>query len=456
MTSKKGPQYIAASAVCIGAFGIGTIIGYTGTGESKLRNGDLNGVALDSANMRLLGSLMCLAGCITCVPMGVFCDMIGRKPAMLIACIPYILGWILMIAAQNVPMLLIGRFLSGLGGCSFCVACPMYLSEITEVEIRGRLGNFFQLFITIGILFAYITGAYLDIRVHNIFCACIPVAFVLVFIFQPESPYYSVKKGRLEQAEKALKRLRGQDFDVSDELKSIEDKVNAEKELKTEYMKNLKKPNCKKAFIICMALMFYQQLSGINAVMFYTSFIFASAGSTIEPHISSIIIGIVQVFATIFAVYIVERSGRKALLIVSELLMALGTFLLGVYYMLNDHQMISKSTLKTLGFLPVLSLVIFIIAFSVGLGPIPWAIPGELLIPEIRGRTIGILGCFNWLLAFLMTYLYPYVQEKIGGDIVFYVFTAISASGAFFTLIYIPEPRGKTLDQMQVLLGAKE
>lgn len=130
-------------------------------------------------------------------------------------------GWLLMIFAKNVTMLYFGRFILGMCGGAFCVTAPMYCTEISTTALRGTIGSFFQLLIVSGVLFGYLVGAFLDLMAINIVCAILPIIFVVVHFFMPESPVYLALKGKNDEAAKSLQWLRGAGADITDDLKEI-------------------------------------------------------------------------------------------------------------------------------------------------------------------------------------------------------------------------------------------
>lgn len=451
--AKKAPQIIAAVCICIGALGTGTVIGWTSNITDDLKAGKLNSLELKTDyQLGLVGSLMTIGAMLMCIPIGPIADWIGRKPAILLTVIPFSLGWLLILAAKHDAMVYAGRFFTGVGGGSFCVIAPLYTSEISQTEIRGMLGTFFQLFITIGILYSNVFGYMMPMAMYNILCLAVPIVFAVVFFFQPESPYYDLKRNKPDKAANSFKKLRGKDYDASAEMKEMQQQA-AQVITVQAFKETMKTKQAKKATLICFALMFYQQLSGINAVMFYSKEIFINAGSTLPGHWCVIIIGVVQVIATVIASMIIDKVGRKILLIASAFLMALSLFLLGLYFMMKNHHMCSDSTLKSIGFVPVLSLTFFIIGFSIGMGPIPWLASSEIFPTEVKAKCSSAAAVFNWFLAFLVSFSYLSISNAIGNDITFFIFTIITVTCIPFVIFVMPEPKGKTFQEIQEELG---
>ncbi|XP_057662768.1 facilitated trehalose transporter Tret1-like [Diorhabda carinulata] len=448
---KKLPQYIAAVCICIGAWGTGTAISWTSNITNDLKDGKLNDIKMGDDEIGWVGSLMTLGAMCMCFPIGWIADLIGRKPTVLLTIIPFTIGWLMILFGSNIVMIYIARFLIGLAGGGFCVMAPMYTSEIAETDIRGTLGTFFQLFITIGILYCGVLGYLLALTAFNVACLVIPIIFGVLFVFQPESPRYDLIKGRTDKAENAYKRLRGKDYDYSGEMKALTADIETEAKL-PGFLESMKTKAAKKSTLICFALMFYQQLSGINAVMFYSQEIFRSAGSTLKDSYCTISIQVIQVIATLVASWAVEKFGRKILLMISAFFMALSTGLLGLFFSLKDRELIDD--VSSIGFIPIISLNVFIIAFSLGFGPIPWLASSEMFSPEIKSKCSSAAATFNWFLAFIVTKFYFIFASNLGADVTFYIFTIISATAVVFVLIVVPETKGKTFAEIQAELGS--
>lgn len=203
-------------------------------------------------------------------------NMYGRKGMMLILVIPFLLGWTLVTWAQNLAMLLTGRFILGIAGGSFCISAPLYSTEIAEKEIRGTLGTFFQLEIISGILFVYIVGAFVPLFWTNIICSVFPLIYGIILIFVPESPAYYMIKNRDEEALTSIKWLRGKNFDAELEIESLRSELlsNGHKLSRMTQLKALGEPAAIRAIIIVFGIMVFQQLSGISVVLFFATQIF--------------------------------------------------------------------------------------------------------------------------------------------------------------------------------------
>lgn len=454
---RKLPQYIAALAATLGALASGSMLGWSSPvvfAITQVNSTDYN-FSVTEDQGAWISSLINLGAAFICFPIGLIMDLIGRKKTMLLLVLPFTLGWALIIWAGNVGMLMAGRFITGIAGGAFCVTAPAYTSEIAQDSIRGTLGSYFQLMITIGILFAYGVGNYTSVFVFNILCGLIPILFGAIFFFMPESPKFLAMKGMNEEARRSLVWLRGHEYDVDSELNELRRQQEESQVNQSSFRSNITKRNVIKAIVICYFLMIFQQLSGINAVIFNTSTIFSSAGASISEAVSSIIIGVIQVAATFVSSLVVDRLGRRILLLLSALIMCICSLALGVYFYLKDIHGEGSDVIQAISWIPLLSLSLFIVAFSIGFGPIPWMMAGELCLINIKAFVSSTAGTLNWLLSFAVTSTFSALRVSMGMGQVFWIFSSIMVLAFLFIFFIVPETKGKSVDEIQLLLGAE-
>lgn len=445
------PQYIAGLSAAFGAFCMGASMGWSAPVESMLTVDEAYGFPVSSDQFGWISSLLTLGATVVCIPMGIVIDIFGRKPVMLALIPPYMVAWLLMIFANSVIMLYFGRFILGVCGGAFCVTASMYTTEISTISTRGTLGSFFQLNTVTGLLYGYIVGGYLDLLLINILCAILPLIFAAVHFFMPESPVYYAMKNRTEDCKKSLHWLRGDDCDISEELKEILEETNkGADEKKESIFVALRRPITLKGLSIAVILQALQQWTGINAIMFYSTSIFEDVGSSLEGRVCTIIIGATQVILTIVAALIIDKAGRRILLLISSFFMVITSTLMGVYFQMQADD---PESVKSIGWLPITSILVFIVFFSIGFGPVPWLIMAELFTEDVKSVAGSIAGTSNWFSAFLVTLLFPILKNAIGSAATFWIFAGIAVVAFFYCLICVPETKGKSLAEIQQLLG---
>lgn len=206
-------------------------------------------------------------------------------------------SWLLLIFATGFWMLFTGRLFLGLAGGAFCISAPQYSAEIAEKEIRGIIGTFFQLLINGGILFVYVIGPdwlFTQVVWTNVVCAGVAVLFGVIFFFMPESPVYLVIEDRLDEAKKSYKWLRGEHYDPQGEIDELKEELEEAKRNQITFGEAFRMRSTKMAMIIGFGLATFQQVSGINVVIFYATDIFESAQIQLRSDILTIILGCIN------------------------------------------------------------------------------------------------------------------------------------------------------------------
>ncbi|XP_017754233.1 PREDICTED: facilitated trehalose transporter Tret1-like [Eufriesea mexicana] len=447
--SRKLWQYLASISACFLVVGIGTALAWTSPVLPRLYAAD-SFLSITEEQGSWVSSLLALGAIGGALPSGSMADKMGRKKSLLMLSFPFLASWGLILVATEVRLLYIARFLVGIGVGAGCVIGPTYISEISEVSTRGTLGAFFQLFLTVGIFLAFVLGSVLSYNIFAIVCALIIVLFLVTFYWMPESPVWLVGQGSKQDATAALIRLRGEDYDPRQEISEMQKSAEQNSGRKPTISEMAKAPVTKKAMIASFGMMFFQQASGVNAVIFYTVMIFKAAGSSMPPEVSSIVVALVQLVMSGVAALIVDRAGRKPLLMISTGIMSASLIALGYYFKQKD----SGNDVSSLGWLPLTSLIVFMVSFSIGLGPVPWMLTGELFSAESKAVASSVAVMLNWFMVFVVTKTFPTMNEQLGIDMTFWIFAAIMASATLFTRMLVPETKGKTYQEIYEELQA--
>ncbi|XP_057340466.1 facilitated trehalose transporter Tret1-like isoform X1 [Microplitis mediator] len=423
-------------------------------GEDPVNEENPLGRPISEEEAAWIGSLAAVGTLIICLFPGYLAEKWGRRATLLSSVVPYLLGWIILATGKSIEALYVARFVSGLGIAVAFAILPMYCGEIAETSIRGILGSLFQIFITLGQLWAYCIGPYVSYTHYWIACAVLPIAFFVLFLPMPESPHYLAAKGRTEEVIKVLARLRGKSEDaVRYEANEIEAAVRENLNRKATIMDLFKvKANLKALFITC-ALVTFQQMSGIVVVLLYSELIFASAGNVgISSSLETIIVGLVQLFGSCVNPLVVDRLGRRILLIISGTGSALSLGAIGLFFYLKDA---AKSDVSGIGWLPLTSMIIYMSTYSVGLGPLPWTIMGEMFSPEIKTKASGITVFICCFLAFVVSKYFISVAVSFGQFTAFWFFGVFCILSVLFTVFILPETKGKSLQEIQNELAGK-
>ncbi|KFK39191.1 hypothetical protein AALP_AA3G211700 [Arabis alpina] len=380
----------------------------------------------------------------------------GRKISMMLGSLSFLAGALLNGLAINLEMLIIGRLLLGVGVGFANQSVPMYLSEMAPARIRGALNNFFQLAITIGILAANIVN-YITTKLKNgvgwrlsLGLAGVPAVMMLVgSIFLPETPNSILERGNKEKAREMLQKIRGT-MDVEREFTDLCAATEAGKRVRHPWM-NIFEARYRPQVTFCTFIPFFQQLTGINVIMFYAPVLFKTIGFGSDASlISAVITGLVNVLATIISIYSVDRFGRKALFLVGGTQMILTQIavgsMIGWKFGLNG-----EGDLSTIDADIILALIcLYVVGFAWSWGPLGWLIPSEICPLEIRSAAQSLNVSVNMLFTFVIGqfFLTMLCQMKFG---LFYFFAVMVLIMTIFIQFLLPETKGVPIEDMGTL-----
>jgi sugar porter (SP) family MFS transporter len=404
----------------------------------------LSDVSLGAA----VGSIMigCLVGALA---IGTLSDKYGRKSMMIVAAILFIISSLGCALAESVSLFIASRVVAGLGVGAVSVLAPTYISEIAPASKRGTLVANNQFAIVIGILFAYIIDfAFVDFQNGWRLMMAVPVAFGLIFLVLllvsfPESPRWLAKEGRNSEAKNVLSKIGGEIYAQMEFDNISESLIKSDNKNKVRF-NELFKDKVAKVVLIGSLLAAFQQITGINAVISFAPTIFSQAGvGEDQALLQSILVGVVNLLFTIVALWLVDKKGRKVLLLWGTVGMTISL-----------SYMVYSFTVETAGSLGILiSLLGYIAFFAASLAPVMWVVTSEIYPNRIRGLAMSFSTGISWICTFLTVQFFPWMLNNLGGAYTFGFFGMFSLIAFIFIFIYIPETKGKTLEQLEVDLA---
>lgn len=456
--SRRRHLYLAALCVNLSSIAAGCAMAWSSPSIPNMQAAGL----IDENQGSWLTSLLAVGAAVGPFLVYRLVDKIGRKTIILLDMVLFVLAWLLLgfanLISSNLPsnitispisIMYIARFLSGVGcGCTFMVS-PMYIAEISDTHIRSALGSLMQMFLSIGFLIEYCIGPYYSAPILTAVSIIPPVICATLFLLLlPESPLFLLAQGDMQGATRALCWLRQQD-DVY--LETLEMQKSLDEVRSTDlvsWIGLLSKQGHIKCLSCGLALVFFQQLSGINVVLFYSESIFQKTSSGISSALCTILVGFVFMFAAGFAPLLTRRFGMKNLLITSSLTAVVFQGVLASYFYL-DHE---KADLKLFHWVPVTCIILYLITFSIGLGPLPWAVMAEMYAPPIKAKASALTASTCWILTFLLTKFFPSVSAALGPGACFALFSGFCVVSTLYTRFILPDTRGMSLVQIQRMM----
>lgn len=453
---------------------------------------------------------------------GPLSDKWGRKRVLLLAATLYALSAILSAFAPSFVFLVAARMLGGFGVGASLIIAPMYIAEIAPPKIRGTMVSFNQLNIVVGISAAFFTNylilkfgesgsswaKILGVDVYNWRWMLGVEAFPAIIYFTalfvvPRSPRWLIMKGKDEEALRVMANASGEELAYS-ELEAIKLSLKSETSKKKIRIKEIFRPALKTALTIGIVLAAFQQLTGINSVFFYAPMIFEQSGLGVDAAFSqAIYVGLINLIFTIVAMMLIDKIGRKPLLIIGATGIAISMFVLAygfssATYTINDEIIATLSSeidtaqldnLRNLEFtsesefksalsdalgsslatkygsdilkksihlnstLILAAILAFVASFAISIGPVMWVLFSELFPNRVRAVAISFVGFINSVVSFLVQLVFPWELSNLGATVTFFIYGLFGALGLIFILIKVPETMGKSLEELQVVFS---
>jgi SP family galactose:H+ symporter-like MFS transporter len=431
--------YVAAAISALG----GVLFGYdTGviSGAILFIKQDLN---LSTGREELVVSAVLWGAVIGAALGGELSDRFGRRTTLITAAAVFVLGAIGTALMPTATLLIVGRVVVGLAIGTASFTAPLYISEVSPVDNRGALVSLNQLAVTSGIVIAYLV----DLAFSGIGgwrwmlgLAAVPGAMLGVgMILLPNSPRWLMDHGERDRARSVLSRIREPD-QVDAEVNEIEKVLSKESGAWSDLFTPLVRP----ALLVGVALAIFQQITGINTVIYYAPTIFQFAGfaSASASILATVGVGIVNVVFTAVAVWLLDRVGRRPLLLVGQAGMIVGLVVLGLAFAIPRLG-------GLLGPIAAASLMVYIGSFAVGLGPVFWLLIAEIYPLKIRGRAMSIATVLNWAANLVVTLTFLSLVQTAGRSGAFWVFGGIGVAAWAFSYFMVPETKGHSLEEIE-------
>ncbi|XP_072948290.1 trehalose transporter 1-like protein [Epargyreus clarus] len=413
------------------------------------------GEPLSDVTLSWIASVLCLAAVFSVYLFSYLADRFGSKASVMAIIVPQAISWILRLCFASGTWLIISRSFTGIAAAGCFNALVLYIKEISQDSIRGTLVSMIILMQNIGVFVMYIMGAYLDYYTIVYIVACIPVVTGILLFKAPQSPAFLVKQGKTEEAIATLAFLRGLDKDhkivISEVAMMKNENDNYKSEPNMSLISIMKNPIWRRGIIITIFIFAAQSFNGAFALMTYASPILTSTGVKLSVSAETLTLSIppVLIFGSTVNMICAERIGRRT---INMLMLSISACsMLGIAAsMLIKH---FDGTVPS--WLPIMSMIVSVWAYAGGVSALPFIVMAEMFSFQIRAKVMGLIVTLAWFMAFLPIVGYMPLSNAIGLHTTFFIFAGINMFGVFFTAIFLPETRGKNVEQIEKALAIR-
>ncbi|XP_065334091.1 facilitated trehalose transporter Tret1-like isoform X2 [Cloeon dipterum] len=435
-------QALAASGPVVATISSGMTSGFSAVLLPQLKAADSE-LPITEDDMSWIASMAALPMALGCLAGGFGMERLGRKRTNLLLCIPFIAGWLLLATAQNVALLLVARFLTGLAVGILGPVGLIYIGETSAPQYRGVLLAAVSLAVSTGILLSHLLGALLHWRLAAALCTLAPLIALILVLVCPESPAWLASHGRPTEAQDSFRWLRGADPEAAAELQTLMHKQQQRPGEDCGSKGRLTRASFVKPFILMNIFFVIQQFSGVNAVAFYTVDIFQQTlgSGGVDKYVAMGVLDIARLVMSLVTCVLLRRLGRRPLALVS----AAGTG--GCLLILASLLRFGSSA--DLRWTPVGLLVGYMCFVSIGLVPLPWVMTGEVFPAAVRGIGSGATSCLGFLVFFAVVKSGPAMFATLGSDGTFAIYGLVAAFGGVYLYFFCPETKNKTLQEIE-------
>ena len=402
-------------------------------------------LSLDSFEQGVVVAAVPIGAAFGALAAGPMADKYGRRIIIIVSAFVFIAGALGSAASDSFAVLTISRVVIGVAIGFASAVAPVYISEMAPPDIRGRLVTMFQLAVTIGILVAYFVGLAFESSGDwrwMLGLGAVPALLLAGgMIKMPQSPRWLVMSGQDYKARATLQQIRsGGEHEIDVEIAEIESQVGQE----PGHWSELRTPMMRAALTVGVGLAILQQVTGINTVIYYAPTIVEYTGinSSSSAILASIAVGIVNVGMTVVAIRLLDRAGRRPLLLYGVAGMSLSLFTLGLAFQIGDQTTITSV-------IAIGSLMLFVASFAISLGPIFWLLNSEIYPLRTRSKAAGLGTFANWIFNFIVSLTFLLLIDALGQSGAFWLYAGVGVFTFFFCLKLVPETKGKRLEEIE-------
>ncbi|XP_017845675.1 glucose transporter type 3 [Drosophila busckii] len=437
-TSGVFREYLAAIIANLCTFCMGSAIAWMTTAERHVMTGQAYSFTPTETQWHLVSVLLPLGAAICCLPTGALMQVFGCKKVMLAQILPYLLGWVLLIFANSIECVYVGRFLMGMCAGAIYLVVPIYSNEICQVKRRGAIGSLFYGFALYGGMVGFAMTDRLKLWISNMLNLLLGLSMPCVLLL-PESPCHYIYHGKVDKALRSFQWLRGADYNAQKEITLImQSATKSELSLRHGWCGTMKRSRTVRSTSRAVSLLVLHQLCGITIAGCYLKQIVQEDAKQPLCERCMLLLFLCIVLGYGLCFVLIDRLGRRPLLLISAIICFCGALAEVINLQLFNS---SFSEWRNLG-----PLMILLFGYSLGLGPVSWVVSVELIVVPIRAIGVTTAVCCNWILASIMTFWYEFDRSPL---YVFVLIVIASITAIVLVLSLLPETKMLTPAEIQ-------
>ncbi|XP_054278714.1 facilitated trehalose transporter Tret1-2 homolog [Macrosteles quadrilineatus] len=442
-----GKALAATVATHINSVSVGMCQGYSAILLPQLQDPS-SPLHVDTEEASWIASLGVISNPLGAILSGLLMEWLGRKRAVQLVSIPFLLGWLIIACCNNLFFLCIGRAITGVA-IGMGAACYVYVAEISLPEHRGFLSAFGPIFVSLGVLLVYSFGYMFSWQVASAVCAVFAGISAFVMSLIPESPSWLLAHSKEKKARQAIVWFRGDNDQAAQELADLSESLrekNAENEGRGNQWGQFLSPSVWKPFLILITFFAFQEGSGLYIMLYYAVNFFQESGSTMNKYVLCIIVASVRLVMSVVGTVAIKKFNRRTMACVSGAGMALSMGVAGSYEFLYGRFEVAS---RPLPWLPQACIVANVCASMLGMLQLPWVMIGELFPTAVRGIMSGVVSSLAYFFIFVIVKVYPQCLRVLGVHGMMFTFAGISLLAIFYVVLFLPETQGKTLLEIE-------
>ncbi|KAF2354657.1 Major facilitator sugar transporter-like [Trinorchestia longiramus] len=446
-------QMLACAVVVSGLATTGSMVGWSVEVERLAKDPQLP-FNISEAQQRWLVSSVGIASVVSTLGTGWLVEAVGPCRLLGALLLPQGLAWVTMAVTYSLPWLFVGRVITGAVGVmlttiiqvSVCVLTTIIqplIAELCQPDVRGMLSALPEMAMSLGLLGVYVFARVLTWQAGTLLCGILVLPALFGVLFVPESPYWLIKNGKEKQATRALMQLRAPSHDLEAEVLSIREGLAQQAMEEGSFLQQIRAmrdgSNYRPVLLLSL-LMVLKEGGGAMFIFMYSAFFFVSAGVTWDPFTCTVLVGVTRLLFTFISALVIDKVGRRPLLIFSSLTCGVAMFVIGGLVRADN---------PSLAWIPLVAALVFVASFGLGVGPVPWILVGEMLPTPVRSLAASICTCLFAFFTFLLSELMPQIIDATGLDDVVFAFGTFQFLLAVTTWLFVPETQHRTLEDLQ-------